>query len=72
LNEAVAEERPPPDPIIVGLLDRLPKSGDVWSESERTMWLDLLKNSFKLIYKDEPEEQFRPKGWDQKEGGPAN
>ena len=40
------------DPIIRGLLARLPKTGDVWPESERTPWLELLKGSFKLIYKD--------------------
>jgi hypothetical protein len=36
----------------VGLLKRLPKSGDVWPESERKLWLELLEGSFKLIYKD--------------------
>jgi hypothetical protein len=41
------------DPIIMGLLARLPKTGDVWPESERTLWLELLKGSFKLIYKDD-------------------
>jgi hypothetical protein len=24
-----------------------------WSESERTLWLELLKGSFKLIYRDD-------------------
>jgi hypothetical protein len=48
-------DRPTIDPIIGGLLARLPKSGDVWPESERTLWLDLLKGSFKLIYKDKPD-----------------
>ncbi|GJL93488.1 hypothetical protein [Hyphococcus sp.] len=38
------------DPIIEGLLKRLPKAGSVWPESEREVWLDLLKGSFKLIY----------------------
>ena len=42
------------DPIILGLLSRLPKSGDVWPPGERKLWLDLLEGSFKLIYK-EPE-----------------
>jgi hypothetical protein len=41
------------DPIIQGLLARLPKSGDVWPEAQRKLWLDLLAGSFKLIYKDE-------------------
>ena len=40
------------DPIIVGLLNRLPKPGAEWPEAERTVWLDLLKGSFRLIYKD--------------------
>lgn len=42
------------DPIIQGLLARLPKSGEVWPEADRDLWLDLLKGSFKLIYKDRP------------------
>jgi hypothetical protein len=43
------------DPIIKGLLARLPKSGDVWPDSERKLWLELLAGSFKLIYKDKTE-----------------
>jgi hypothetical protein len=41
------------DQIIRGLLARLPKSGEIWPEPERKLWLDLLAGSFKLIYKDE-------------------
>jgi len=37
------------DPIIRGLLVRLPKSGEVWPEGERKVWLALLAGSFKLI-----------------------
>jgi hypothetical protein len=40
------------DPIIAGLLKRLPKSGDVWPTEDRKLWLELLEGSFKLIYKD--------------------
>jgi hypothetical protein len=40
------------DPIIGGLLKRLPKTGDVWPEADRKLWLQLLEGSFKLIYKD--------------------
>jgi hypothetical protein len=40
------------DRIILGLLARLPKSGEVWPEAEQKLWLDLLAGSFKLIYKD--------------------
>ncbi len=45
---------PPIDPIIAGLLKRLPKSGDVWPETDRKLWLQLLEGSFKLIYKEHP------------------
>jgi hypothetical protein len=35
-------ENPPPiEPIIAGLLARLPKSGDVWPIAERKLWLQL-------------------------------
>ena len=44
------------DPIIMGLLARLPKVGEGWSEASRDLWLDLMKNSFKLIYRDESEQ----------------
>jgi hypothetical protein len=35
-------------------LKRLPKSGGVWPENERKLWLQLLEGSFKLIYKEAP------------------
>jgi hypothetical protein len=44
------------DPIILGLLARLPKSGDVWLEADRKLWLELLSGSFKLIYKDKKDD----------------
>jgi hypothetical protein len=44
------------DPIILGLLKRLPTSGEVWPEAERKLWLQLLEGSFKLIYKDKQAE----------------
>ena len=46
------DDPPAIDPIIEGLLKRLPKSGDIWPEAERKLWLQLLEGSFKLIYKD--------------------
>ena len=49
---AAVESRPGIDPIIAGLLKRLPKSGEVWPEAERKLWLQLLEGSFKLIYKE--------------------
>jgi hypothetical protein len=54
--EGRGDEPPDVDPIIAGLLKRLPKSGDVWPEGERKLWLQLLEGSFKLIYKDAPDE----------------
>ena len=42
------------DPIIRGLLVRLPKSRAYWPESDRKLWLQLLEGSFKLIYKEKP------------------
>lgn len=41
------------DPIIQGLLARLPASGAVWSKQQRKLWLQLLEGSFDLIYKDD-------------------
>ena len=41
------------DPIILGLIRRLPKSGDVWPMHERELWLQLLSGSFRLVYKDD-------------------
>lgn len=42
------------DPIISGLLKRLPKTGDVWPKAQRKLWLQLLEGSFELIYRDDP------------------
>jgi hypothetical protein len=47
-------EPPAIDPIIAGLLKRLPKSGAAWPKSQRKLWLQLLEGSFDLIYEDEP------------------
>lgn len=46
------------DPIIRGLLDRLPESSAEWPTEDRKLWLELLEGSFKLIYK----ESKRPSG----------
>jgi hypothetical protein len=37
--------------LFAGLLARIPKAGNVWPETERKLWLELLEGSFKLIYK---------------------
>jgi hypothetical protein len=55
------DENPPAiDPIIGGLLKRLPKTGDVWPEADRKLWLQLLEGSFKLIYKDAEPNKIPP------------
>jgi hypothetical protein len=59
-------EPPEIDPIIMGLLDRLPKPGDVWPEADRKLWLQLLEGSFKLIYKD----KNREVDWNKPENDP--
>jgi hypothetical protein len=50
---AVAGGQPEIDPIIRGLLARLPKSGEAWPESERKLWLELLED------KDKPDKEAR-------------
>lgn len=40
------------DPILRGLIIRLPKSGAKWPKSERKLWLQILENSFDLVYRD--------------------
>jgi hypothetical protein len=52
-NDGGGGERADIDPIIRGLLARLPKSGVVWPEADRKLWLELLAGSFKLIYKNQ-------------------
>lgn len=42
-----------PDALIRGLLTHLPPPGDVWPETKRKLWLELVAGSFKLIYQDE-------------------
>lgn len=47
------------DPIIQALIDRLPPAGSDWPQSGRRRWLDVLRTSFELIYKD-PEGDKEP------------
>jgi hypothetical protein len=51
------------------LLSRLPKSGDVWPEADRKLWLQLLEGSFKLIYKDKSDKKARAQNADDVPGG---
>lgn len=48
------------DPIIQGLIARLPESGAVWAKDQRKLWLGILENSFDLVYKDKIEQLPSP------------
>ena len=41
------------DPIILGLIHRLPATGDVWPMRHRKQWLELMAGTFNLVYEDE-------------------
>lgn len=45
------------DPLIDALLEHLPAPGDHWPKEDRTLWLQILDLSFKLIYSEHPPEQ---------------
>jgi hypothetical protein len=42
------------DPLIDALLEHLPAPGDHWPKENRTLWLQILDLSFKLIYSEHP------------------
>ena len=48
-------EPPNIDPIIRGLINKLPAPGDVWPNVQRKLWLEILENTFKLVYRDQRE-----------------
>src|SRR5665647_1354141 len=39
-------------PFVQGLLQELPKAGDVWPEAQRKLWLATAASIFKMIDKD--------------------
>jgi hypothetical protein len=39
------------DPLIHGLLIRLPEPGEVWPQDRRVRWLQILANNFDMVYK---------------------
>jgi hypothetical protein len=47
------------DPLIHGLLIRLPAPGEVWGYDKRVRWLQILANNFEMVYRsnDDPESQ---------------
>lgn len=55
LGGSGGEGPPGIDPIIAGLLRRLPASGEVWPKAQRKLWIGLLEGSFDLIYVDNEE-----------------
>ncbi|TPI29001.1 hypothetical protein FJ414_26660 [Mesorhizobium sp. B3-1-6] len=52
-------EPPDIDPIIRGLIDRLPPSGAAWSKAKRKLWLQILENSFDLVYEEDLDEKSK-------------
>jgi hypothetical protein len=43
------------DPILLGLISKLPPSGSNWPKSKRKLWLAILENSLELVYEDDSE-----------------
>lgn len=53
-GEGNCGDQPPIDPIIQGLVNKLPPPGAIWPDTQRKLWLLIAESSFKLIYKDDP------------------
>ena len=45
------DDKPPLDPLLRGLVDRLPPADSEWSLQDRVKWLQTAANIFDLIYK---------------------
>lgn len=45
------------DPLIDGLIKRLPPSGATWPINQRKKWLDVLSKNFEVVYLDEGDDQ---------------
>src|SRR5262245_19789188 len=56
-NEQEASTNKSPDPLIQGLINRLPQPDSVWSPNDRVKWLRTAANIFGLIYKSEGEDK---------------
>jgi hypothetical protein len=52
-------DTPSLDPIIKGLIDRLPPPGTTWSKAKRKLWLQILENSFDLVYEEDLDEKSK-------------
>ena len=42
------------DPLIKALIDRLPRTGEIWPEADRFQWLCAMEQAFRMIYADAP------------------
>ena len=51
-NDGDGSGPPTIDPIIQGLINRLPPAGAEWGKDERKLWLGILESSFDLVYKE--------------------
>lgn len=56
-NSSDAEQTPPAPPatgglptIVGGLVEKLPKEGETWTESEAHQWLEIAKLTFPFVY----------------------
>jgi hypothetical protein len=58
-DEVVARFNRKIDPFVRALLNHLPPPKSVWPPADRQKWLQLLSESFGVIYKDAPDP---PKG----------
>ena len=47
-----ASGKPGIDPIVKGLIRRLPPSGTPWPPEARKLWLEVLEGTFELVYTD--------------------
>ena len=56
-NATEAEDSKAADPLIQGLLDRLPKRNGTWNLDERAKWLRTAVSIFGLVYKASDGEQ---------------
>jgi hypothetical protein len=50
-NEQEGSTEKSPDPLIQGLINRLPEPDSIWSLNDRVKWLRTAANIFGLMYK---------------------
>lgn len=57
------------DPLIYGLLSRLPRPGEMWSEAARKEWMETLEANLKLVYPNGPAPKPGQPGYVQPQAG---